>query len=1265
MVLFLSHSGAADREAGLVFARGVPADLAAQVSLKLLAGLGAIGMAALLFAVLAGDGASRAVWGSLAFGLGVLCLGMARLRWLSMLAALAVAASAFGVLAGIEQIFVVSLSDDVLFDPYIRDVALAFGLAMAALSLIAWTWPQRCHPFLLLFLPGLVVASGVVPSLVCLISGGHPELSNAKTGIEIALGVFALGLLFRAPIIVRGNGVAFRAWSVVAFLAFTAVSVWGVASWSDYRLAFKSARDLTLAVARLSEEHVDRTLDASAFLLDRTEERIRQSGLERTLSLRHWENFSTWVAAINHIAALGIVDPQGRLRLLTSEFPLNKQVDVNDREYVFAHHNHLRHDFIGPVITGRVTSSEIFAVSRQIRDDNNDVLGIAFSSLEVSYFREVYRRLVGSGGLTISLYRGQGDLLVREPAAPSNAVIGDDHNDVYRDYLSEHSVASLIAQSPVDGNLGFKTFAKVAERDLFVVVTMGLSDVLAQWQERFFLHSVSMMLVLALVTALTIRHLRNLEREEAGKHALMESEKRFRFLTEHGTDVVSRLAADGTLLYVSAAISRHLGWHPSLITGTRLASLCHPEDVSVLDCALEDLGGRESFVAVILRLRAAQGDYLWVEGSARATIMADGSREIVMTMRNIHDRKQAEQAVEESRRWFCAMVDAIPAIIFVGVADDIRLEYVNKVGLEYAGLPEAEILAQGWRSLVHPDDIDHAAEAFATGIVAQSQFSVELRLLRRDGTYRWHLATGVPRFEDGNFRGHVGLCSDITDLRDARETLMSHATLLQAIIEAVPEAMVLENENGNVIFANSAVGDVFHYRPEELLYRRNTLWSHLQDVIDNEMATGTEQLSFVASYRTRHGIPFIGDTVIRRIRNLWGDILGTLKIVRDISEPVSAARQIHSAKAVAETANAAKTRFLAAISHDLRQPLHAIGLFVDALAKTVRQGDEAVLVRDIQRSLASVEDMFGHLLDVSRLESGDVPPKIRPIPARILFDRVLQQMKPFAAEKGLSLRAKVGDAVLYTDPVLCERILRNLISNALRYTLHGGVVLGCRKRGEGFSIEVWDSGIGIDAADLDSVFLEFFRVKGGGVAVEGLGLGLPIVRRLCDLLGHPLTVQSRPGAGSVFKVAVAAAPTELVEAVDHERHLAAGNVSGANVVLLDDDPAILASTEDLFKSWGCHVRSFRSLAEVKENLGSAPVDLVVTDYRLADSVTGLDVVEWLRQDRDTALRAIIITGDTAPALVEAARNAGCRLLHKPLRPSRLRSMVALMLNPLS
>jgi len=361
-----------------------------------------------------------------------------------------------------------------------------------------------------------------------------------------------------------------------------------------------------------------------------------------------------------------------------------------------------------------------------------------------------------------------------------------------------------------------------------------------------------------------------------------------------------------------------------------------------------------------------------------------------------------------------------------------------------------------------------------------------------------------------------------------------------------------------------------------------------------------------------------------------------------------------------EAANQAKSRFVAAASHDLRQPLHALGLFVAQLHGKLHASERAQLISRIEEALSAMNELFSALLDISKLDAGATTVNITVFPVAQLLAHAETTFAGAAREKELTFRALPSDAWVRSDFILLQQIVFNLVHNALRYTRSGGVLVGCRKRGDQLRIEVWDSGIGIAADQHDKIFGEFYRLgEPDRDRRAGLGLGLAIVDRLCRLLDHPIEVKSTVGKGSVFAVTVPLAPANkrAIEASIVPR--SQPSLSHDKLVLvIDDDPLVLEGMSGIFRKWGCRVITADSDGKaLKAATGQDDMpDLIISDYHLANGRTGIETIEWLRGELSAPIPAFLMSGDTDPATLHEAKTKGFHLLHKPVNPIALRAM---------
>ena len=367
---------------------------------------------------------------------------------------------------------------------------------------------------------------------------------------------------------------------------------------------------------------------------------------------------------------------------------------------------------------------------------------------------------------------------------------------------------------------------------------------------------------------------------------------------------------------------------------------------------------------------------------------------------------------------------------------------------------------------------------------------------------------------------------------------------------------------------------------------------------------------------------------------------------------------LEAARRSAEQANAAKTRFLAAASHDLRQPMHALGLLLATLAQKVRTPQNAQLLGQIESSVDAVDSMLNSLLDISKLDAGVVQPNVAPVDLDILLQRLSAEHQPIARLTGNELRVRGTNAVALSDAAMLQRILGNLINNALRYTTHGKVLVCTRARGKIVRIDVYDTGPGIPAEALDDIFLEFHQLGNPERdRRKGLGLGLAIVKRLTSLLDHRIEVRSIVGKGSRFSVSLpmsARNGSRLDTRVSAQRP--GTDVAGVRILVLDDETSVLDAMRQLLESWGCEVVTVATPEEAEAYVASAPesVDLLIVDYRLRRHASGIETIARLREKAGRAIPALVVTGDTGPDRLREAQQSGYPLLHKPVAPARLR-----------
>ncbi|HET7794690.1 MAG TPA: ATP-binding protein [Rhizobacter sp.] len=379
-----------------------------------------------------------------------------------------------------------------------------------------------------------------------------------------------------------------------------------------------------------------------------------------------------------------------------------------------------------------------------------------------------------------------------------------------------------------------------------------------------------------------------------------------------------------------------------------------------------------------------------------------------------------------------------------------------------------------------------------------------------------------------------------------------------------------------------------------------------------------------------------------------------------------------AARQEAEVANRAKTQFFAAASHDLRQPLHAMGLFAEALRQRSHDEEVSQLVASINGSVDALEGLFSELLDITKIDTGGVDVTPEHFNVGEIFRKLRLHFEPVAFEKGLALRFRGNQHNIYADPVLVERILRNLVSNAIRYTNDGSVLVSCRRRDGRMLLQVWDTGVGIREREQEHIFEEFYQVPYSETLSpqqrKGLGLGLAIVKRLAALMEVPLTLRSESGRGTVFSLQL---PPGKVPRVRGPSDVAGKVPLGLTldrkfIVVVEDEPAVRGGLEVLLKGWGAQVAAFETVeassawAQAADPVAQRP-DLLVVDYRLEQGRTGVEAIQALRERFGTEIPAIMVTGSTMTGHEAAAQAHNFHLLVKPVVPNKLRAMIGFKL----
>ncbi|WP_299483649.1 hybrid sensor histidine kinase/response regulator [uncultured Roseibium sp.] len=376
-------------------------------------------------------------------------------------------------------------------------------------------------------------------------------------------------------------------------------------------------------------------------------------------------------------------------------------------------------------------------------------------------------------------------------------------------------------------------------------------------------------------------------------------------------------------------------------------------------------------------------------------------------------------------------------------------------------------------------------------------------------------------------------------------------------------------------------------------------------------------------------------------------------------------------KDISERANRSKTQFLAAASHDILQPLNAAQLTISSLYDLQVSDQSRSMVNQVERSLDTMNELLRTLLDISKLDAGVTTPRFASVPIPPILASVLSDLRPIAQKKGLRLRVAVTNDCVYTDRLMLRRALQNLITNAIRYTDRGGVLIGTRRQGDSISIEIIDTGAGIHEDQQEKIFEEFHRgplPQGDADHGTGLGLGLAIVRRLMTALKHEVSVSSKPGKGSVFRIRAkrADAPPSIATTAPAPTHTipSNANLTGKKILVIENDPAVLEAMAGLLSKWGCYYRIARSTPQALEALDNNNwlPDLIIADHHLDFGHLGTDTLERLFSVLPVRVPAILATADASQGLAEHAKALGVEHLPKPVKPAQLRALATHLIN---
>lgn len=571
----------------------------------------------------------------------------------------------------------------------------------------------------------------------------------------------------------------------------------------------------------------------------------------------------------------------------------------------------------------------------------------------------------------------------------------------------------------------------------------------------------------------------------------------------------------------------------------------------------------------------------------------------------------------------------------------------------------------------------------------------------------------MARRSDDALAGLLGLGSQSArkshypELLARLEELETERNRYKWLFEHAVHGIIQASLQDGVLAANPAMARMLGYDdPQEVLWSLGDLARHLfvggfdeLDVIRQRLSQGQALLGYETRLRRRDGstidvlmnlllkpegegvfegfvaditerkqaqqrLQQLNDELERRVAARTYELLESNRnLQRQIEERERIELALREARDAAEAANRSKDKYLAAASHDLLQPLNAARLLISTLRERELPSAERNLVERSHLALEGAEDLLADLLDISKLDQAAIKPDVDVYRLEELLAPLASEFDSVASANGLRLRVRIADYAVSTDFRLLTRILRNFLSNACRYTERGGVLLGARRRGDFVELQVWDSGRGIAADQLDKIFLEFNQLEVGRAAQrKGVGLGLAIVERIARMLGYPVQVCSQPGLGSVFSIRVPLAQTRPQRQVPSIVQPVLGNpLPGRRLLVIDNEVDILHSMAALLGQWGCEVVTAVDLSEALQRLQGRAPEVILADFHLDHGVLGCQVIQQLRDEFSRPIPALIISADRSDDCRRELQALGAPLLNKPVKPGKLRAVLSQLL----
>jgi PAS domain S-box-containing protein len=744
----------------------------------------------------------------------------------------------------------------------------------------------------------------------------------------------------------------------------------------------------------------------------------------------------------------------------------------------------------------------------------------------------------------------------------------------------------------------------------------------------------------------------------------------FRQLYEEAPLPYQSLDSKGRLLEVNQAWEEAFGYTREEVLGRYIGDFHVPGQEDKLRQGFIEFLQHDSINAVEFEFNCKNGTRKLMSVSGR--IVRDKHGEFQRThcmLIDITERKVNEAALQESEEKYRLAMEATQDGLWDWDVTTGKVSYSSSWG-RILGEGNVDGSYSAWQDRIHPDDKPHTLQSLRSHLAGEiPAWSQEHRLRNVDNDYIWVLGRGrvVKRDLYGKPLRMVGTMTDINARKQIEEALYKSEQKLKALINAATDdVVVLLDRNFKLEIVNKRAAKGFRGKVEQIEGRA------LDELISGRLAKKRKEYAgkvFSNGEPVRFEDQRAGywyDNNMCPVLDAKGNVQAVAIFARDITERKKMEKALNEAKRAAEDANASKTRFLAAASHDMRQPLQAITANTDLLAFANIDPALARPIKQLRDSSQALQDMLEGLLDISNLDSGYLVPDLRVFPIGTLLDQLFAQYQSVAMSNKLILELKSCDAVVKSDRTLLRVILQNLISNAIKYTRQGSVVIGCERCGDLLRIEVRDSGMGIPETMQELIFEEFYQVNNQSRdRGRGTGIGLAIVKRLTDLLNHPISVHSVEGEGSSFEIHVPLADGKVNVKSSGPPLTAVLNKqsTSASILLIDDDAIVLDANRLLLTTLGYTVISAPNAQTAMDLIGSelSSPDLIIADYRLPGECMGTELVQNIRAIADTSIPAIILTGDITLPREASTLLENSFLLQKPAHIDELDQTIKLLL----